>query len=423
MVVVEQAFFLVAAIIFIGYFGFMFFSKTKISETLMLLAIGLLIGPGLNLLGPTEIGVFEGFLPFFASFALMIILFEGGMQLNFFKTLRSLSGTFLFTLGVFFATLALIAAAWFVFTQDLMTGLLLGAILGGTSSEVILPLVKLTSAKEITKNLLALESALTDALCAILALAFAGVIALSAAGATGTVSFLGIGGDVIGAFSIAAVLGVVFGLVWLNVMPFFEKRQYEYLVTLAVLMLLYSVAQALGGSGAIAALVFGIVLGNSEDLTSMLRLSSRKVDQEVKSFQGEVSFLVRTLFFVYLGILFKPSYLGDTVVILMAVLIMAGIMVSRFAGAKIMAAFNKEFGEDTKFITFLNARGLSSAALISFPAIVGLGLGLAFERMVALVFIIIMLTNIASSISVFFVERSQRKRAAFRKLSLPIKDY
>lgn len=179
MVEVESAFIAMALIIFIGYFGMLFFKKTKISETLVLMLIGLIIGPFFGLVGEFEITLFEGFLPFFASFALMIILFEGGMHLNFFKTIRDLPGAFIFTIITFIATNFLIAIVWFFFTGNLFEGVLLGAILGGTSSAIVIPLVSNTSANDQTKSLLGLESALTDALCVIMAVTMAEVIILS----------------------------------------------------------------------------------------------------------------------------------------------------------------------------------------------------------------------------------------------------
>jgi len=409
MVSVEQAFFAVAAIIFIGYFGLAFFKKTKVSEIIILMLIGLVMGPVLGFLGADEIALFQGFLPFFASFALTVILFEGGMQLNFFKTLKSLPSTFVFTIIVFALTLLLIAIGWFVLNGNLMHGLLIGAILAGTSSAIIIPLVNQTNAKDETKMLLGLESALTDALCAIAALTVAGVIALISAGNGGNITPASIGTALLGAFSIAAVLGLIAGFVWLNLLRFFEKKPYEYLLTLATLLFLYAITQYFGGNGAIAALVFGLVLGNSEDLTNMLKFSPRKIEQSIKSFQMEVSFLVRTFFFVYLGLLFKPVYLQNMLVIGIALLIMIVILLARFVGSKIISKFKPEFAGDTLLLVTMNARGLAAAGLISYPAIVSLNLGEVFNQMAAIVFIVILLSNIITTIGVFLTERAIKK--------------
>lgn len=412
MVTVEEAFFVVSMVIFVGYFGLIFFKKTKISEILVLLTIGLILGPGIGFIGPNELALFQGFLPFFASFALIVILFEGGMQLNFFKTLRSLPSAFIFAIIVFSITLVLISLSWFFFTQNLLQGLLLGAVLGGTSSAIIIPLVNSTSAKEETKTLLGLESALTDALCVVTAVTIAQIMILISTGNGEGVTLSGIGTSILGAFSIATVLGGILGFIWLKLLVFFEKKPYEYLVTLAVLLFLFTITQIFGGNGAIAALIFGIVLGNSEDLTNMLRFTPRKLESTIKSFQMEVSFIVRTFFFVYLGVLFKPIFLSNSFVILSAGIILFIIIFSRFIGAIIIGKLNSVFVEDNLFLTMLSSRGLAAASLISAPLIVNLPLGEVFNQMAAIVFLVIFGSNILATIGTFISEKNKKNSAS-----------
>ena len=251
MVEIISAFLAIAAIIFIGYFGLVFFKKTNISEILILMLIGLIIGPLLGFVGAEEVKTLTDFLPFFASFALMVVTFEGGMQLNFFKTIKSLPSAFVFTFLVFIFTLGFVGATWYFVTGNLLVGLLLGAIIAGTSAEVIIPLVSQTSAKDETKTLLGLESALNDSLCIVIALALAGMILISSNGGTSQITIASLGGSILSSFSIAAVLGFIGGIVWLKALEYFERKPYEYLVTLAVLMFLYSITEFFGGNGEI----------------------------------------------------------------------------------------------------------------------------------------------------------------------------
>lgn len=416
MVEVESAFFAMALIIFIGYFGLIFFKKTKISEILILMLIGLLIGPIFGLVGQFEIGLFEGFLPFFASFTLMVILFEGGMHLNFFKTIKDLPGAFLFTLIVFVSTMLLVCLIWFIFTFNILEGLLIGAILGGTSSAIIIPLINNTSAKDETKALLGLESALTDALCVIAAVTIAEVIILINSGNSGGVDLTAVGSSLLAAFSIAAVIGGVAGLGWVKLLSFFEKKPYEYLLTIAVLMFLYSFVQFFGGNGAIAALVFGIVLGNSEDLTRMLRLTPRKVEDSIKSFQMEISFMVRTFFFVYLGLLFKLEFLNNIWIIVISILVIISILISRKIGSKIIGKVNVLFKDDSLFIITLCARGLAAASLMSFPIIVLAFPKETFDKVSAIIFLVIFISNIATTIGVFVSEKIRFDKIKLEKI-------
>jgi potassium/hydrogen antiporter len=407
MVQVEVAFFTIALIIIIGYFGMIFFKKTKISELIILMLIGLLIGPIANVLGPGELAIFQAFLPFFAGFALLMILFEGGMQLNFFKAVRAFGNSFLFTIIVFILTLILVVCALWaislfgIFPFDPLLSLLIGAIVGGTSSAVIIPLVNSTTAKDETKTLLSLESALTDALCVITAVAIAEIMLL------GSFSLDIVGASILANFSIAAVMGLVFGLLWLNILERLQGKKYEYLMTLAVLLLLYSVVSYMSGNGAIAALVFGLVIGNSEDITRMLKLKVRVIDTRIKSFQSEISFLVKTFFFVYLGILFRFEFLTKEVILISSVVIVL-VVISRFFGSTILKKLKPVFAVDQKLIVTMSARGLAAAVLVSLPVSMGLQIPpVVLGQITAIAFLVILLSNVLTTIGIFVTERGK----------------
>ncbi|MEM0360358.1 MAG: cation:proton antiporter [Candidatus Diapherotrites archaeon] len=422
MIDVSTAFFIISLVIGIGYLGTIIFKKTKVSEILILLSVGLLIGPFSSYLGPQGAGIipfevigaeqlklFEGFLPFFSAFALTIILFEGGLHLNFFKVIKFLGESFAFTLLVFLLSTAFVFIVfWFgsafgVFSFNPLVGLMLGAILGGTSSEIVIPLINKTSANEETKTLLSIESALTDALCVVIAVAIAEIILLQSFNASH------IGSKILSAFTIAGFFGLVFGLFWLKILDHLKGKPYEYLLTLGALLFLYSFSVFFGGNGAIAALTFGLVLGNSEDITRMLRLTQRSVDSSIKSFQEEVSFLVRTFFFVYLGVLFKLEFLTLPMLALSLVLFVL-LIAARYAGATFIKKFKPVFAKDRKLITTMAARGLASAVLISLPLSMGLQLEKdTIDMITTVVFLVIFLSNIIATLGVFVAEKENGK--------------
>ncbi|MFH1234193.1 MAG: cation:proton antiporter [Candidatus Diapherotrites archaeon] len=423
MVAVEVAFLVVAAIIIIGYIGMLLFKKTKVSDILILMAVGLILGPVSSYLGPngtgmlpfellgqSELALFQGFLPFFAAFALIIILFEGGLHLNFFKVIKSFGESFAFTIIVFFLSIAFVILVLWAGSNfgllkfDLLVSLMIGAIIGGTSSAIVIPLVNSTKAGEETKTLLSLESALTDALCVIVAVAAAEIILLN------SFNVSQVGTSLLGAFTIAAFLGLIAGLVWLRLLSLLRDKPYEYLMTLGVLLLLYTITVFFGGNGAIAALTFGLVLGNSEDITRMLRLTPRSIDWRIKSFQAEVSFLVRTFFFVYLGLLFKFEFFTPGM-IAVSLAIMFLFLLARRIGAVILKKFKPVFAQDQKLITTMAARGLAAAVLISLPTSMGLNLDSSVLNMITtIVFLIICFSNIVATIGVFLSEKERAKK-------------
>ncbi|MBI5553805.1 MAG: hypothetical protein HY917_03630 [Candidatus Diapherotrites archaeon] len=77
-----------AGIIWMGFLGQRFFERTKISDFILLMGIGLLLGPIGHFLPADAVTFLNGVMPFFASLALIILLFEGGLKLNFYQVIQ-----------------------------------------------------------------------------------------------------------------------------------------------------------------------------------------------------------------------------------------------------------------------------------------------------------------------------------------------
>ena len=108
--------------------------------------------------------------PYFASVALIIIMFDGGLNLDLKQMVKTLHFSFTlailgFILSVTIATLAVhYALDW-----SWIESILLGTIVGGSSSVIVFGLVRNIRISEETKNMLSFESALTDILSTIIA--------------------------------------------------------------------------------------------------------------------------------------------------------------------------------------------------------------------------------------------------------------
>lgn len=77
-------FILTGVIISLGFIGNYLFKRKGIPDNLILILFGLLLGPIFHLVEPSR---FAGIAPIFSSIALLIILLDGGMNLNLFKVL------------------------------------------------------------------------------------------------------------------------------------------------------------------------------------------------------------------------------------------------------------------------------------------------------------------------------------------------
>ena len=237
-----------------------------------------------------------------STIALTVLLFESGLSLELDVLRRSLSATLGVAVSAFAVTMGVVTAFGRV-ALDLpwMLALALGAILGGTSSAVVIPMVKQLALEDVPATVLVLESALTDVLTIVLAGAFLG------AHVSGTGSALSVFGGVAAQFVFASLIGAVAALGFLLAVNTVRRLPNAMVAVVAFVLVTYGVAEALGTSGAIAALTLGFVLANRVSLGIPRLWLFRHVQgvQEpryVAWFLADLIFILKTFFFVYLGI-------------------------------------------------------------------------------------------------------------------------
>lgn len=386
---VEFLFAGIGAIILIGFLGALLFERTKIPDILILIFIGLLIGPILLtyvptysiLDDPTISDTLTTFAPSIAALALVIILFDGGLNLNLEKTMEKMGVAILHTgitfLGTMFVTT--IICYYFLGISNIFIGLLLGCVIGGVSSAVVIPIMAGVSAKEDTKVLLTLESVLSDVICIVTALILIEIIKGSTTDTGVLIQHL------LSAFVLAGFIGFLFGVLWLTVLKRLEGKPFSFMITLAALFVLYALVEYIQVSGAIAALVFGLVLSNKDEIARILKIRTGFVfDDNIRQFHSEISFLVRTFFFVYLGLTFTftmgnfpfvprfylpPELTSDPLILFFVVLfvIFLGILIIRYVAATISCSVDDEAKPDKSFITTMLPRGLAAAVLAALP--------------------------------------------------------
>jgi cell volume regulation protein A len=442
------AFLAVAAIIFIGFLASLVFERTKVPDLIFLIILGLILGPVLATVFNVTLvplDLLKLATPYLATLALMIILFDGGLNLNI-RQVLSRAGVSVVQTGItWFGSVFIITIVAMLFLgYPPLVGVLLGAILGGTSSAIVIGLVRGMSMSEDSRTILVLESTITDVLCIIGALTLIGV--LSGRGTLGETV-----GDIATAFLVALVLGAVAGLLWLRVLSQMQRKPFGFMITIAALFLLYAGTEFLGGSGGMAALVFGLILGNHRQIAESLGKGRRLagitkvwnpllIDDSFKQFHSEITFAVRTFFFVFLGFSFalpfgvewavrSPlpgfSLLNDTfwLVAFAIVLMFLGIWALRAIAARVTVGLHRESKDDRQAITIVMGRGLAAAVLASLPFAIPAftdpanpDYGLYHNTMapyetqfLTIAFLVILLTVITTSAGVVSIER-RRKR-------------
>ena len=177
MVEILTTFIIVSAIIFFGFFAEFLFNRFKVPDVLLLIILGFALGPyALKFILPSSL---EKIAPFFTTFALLFLLFDGAFNIDLISFVKGLGRGMLITLYNFFISSIAIALISMLFGFDLLHSLLIGFILGGVSSAFVIPIIQNLRIKKETYSILTLESAITDVLCIVFALTAIQIIKLN----------------------------------------------------------------------------------------------------------------------------------------------------------------------------------------------------------------------------------------------------
>ena len=296
---VAQLVIFIGLLIFVSHLFSGIFERKGIPDVLMLMLIGIIIGPLLHLITPESFGIVTGI---FTTITLVFILFQGGLDLRFETMRSSLRGMSLITSINFAATTLVVGLiAWLLIDLEPIPAFTLGAILGGTSSAVVIPLVKQLKLQESAKTILVLESALSDVLCIVF------VLALIQAYTSDGIKIGTIVGNIISSFTLASLLGMVSAILWSVLLAKVRTINNSMFTTPAFVFVIYGIAESLGFSGAIAALAFGITLANIDRfrikvIQKIVHSGLNTFNDTEKQFFSEIVFLLKTFFFVFIGI-------------------------------------------------------------------------------------------------------------------------
>ena len=388
----------IAGIFLLGFLGNLFFKKTKVSDILILILLGLLIGPIFNIIPESIIFTLRNYTTIFAAVALIVLTFDGGLYLNFYKVITEIKNAFLFTILVFIFTATLSTGIlYYIFGFELIYAILLAVIIGGPSSEIIISLITKSCATDKTKTIMSLESAITDVLCVISTVTIVGIIIAKTANTKLIIQ------GVFSAFALAAVIGLIGGIVWSRILrDSQEVKSFSYFLSLSFLFLLYAVTEFLGGNGAFCVLIFGLVLGNASDIFKTFKMKDFTLDKTIHHFQTEISLVIKTFFFIYLGVIIDFKYINLNVILITAALVSL-IIVIRILITKLLFFKNLE-KKDKDLVVAMHTRGLAAAVLATYPTSVGIQ-NVFTEKIIGVALLVILITNITTTIYFFIIEK------------------
>lgn len=356
----------VAGIFLIGVAGEMVFRRSQIPDAVWLVLAGVIAGPVTGLL---HHGLLQRIAPFFAALTLIVILFDGGRRLRVESLARSAphaAGLALlsFTLSsLAVAVLAQIAASigWLPRPWTVLHSALLGVILGGSSSVVIMPSMAIARVEERVADVVNLESAITDILCVV--------------GAATIVQLILRGLDpgaplavVARTFAIGLLIGVAAGAVWILLLGLLRQSDHGFVLTLSALLIVYVMADRAGGSAALAVLTFAVIVGNAAWILGRFGLRfDFDLEPDGRDFHGHLVFIVKAFFFTFIGAMLGPPW-GLAVLGLVLGLVLLPV---RLPAAWLAAATLRLSPRERSIVAVALPRGLAAGVLATLPQAAG----------------------------------------------------
>ena len=359
----------IGLLIFLAHLFNELFNLTKIPNVLLLLLIGMIIGPFSGIVTKDFFGELGSV---FTTITLIVILFESGSGFRVKDIVSSIGTASLLTLVNFILTMALVTLmARLLFSLDPLSSAFIGAILGGTSSAVVIPMVRQLKMGEKSTSVLILESALSDVLCLVVGLALLDGMNI------GEVSVGMVFSKMWKAFLFAMLLGVAGGVVWSLLIRLVRSIKNSMMITLAAVFILYGLIEMMGHNGGIAVLTFGITLGNIESVNEngwfnrIFRVSTSGFNEREKDFFSEIVFIMQTFFFVYVGISLQ---FGSPWVYITGLFIVFLIILLRVPAIYFLIG-KKVTPPERSVMSVMTPKGLVPAVLASIPLQRGLANG------------------------------------------------
>ncbi len=387
MIPVLLAFAAIAAIIFIGFFANMLLKRAGIPEVFFLVLVGVLLGP-LTGLFPGSLA--RAAIPYFSQFTLVMILFNVGLELDLNSMVREGPRTAARTLIYVLLSIALLTLAFLELLRwPLYQSLLLGSILGGETTTTVVPYVaRELSSKKVYASL-SLESALNSA---ILIIIFSAVLSSYLASVPLELSTAySVISEFFSQLSIGVVAGIVAAVLWVKAMRVLQDADYLYIATIGFVLAIYTLVDAVGGSGVVAVLTMAFTMSNIRLVSDPLQIYlsvPAELRQYIVNFQDEIAFFLRTFFYVFLGLVLEVRSFLSPQIYLISLLVMGLLAASRFVAT--WSANARDSREDKAFIFSMMAQGLTPAVLAT--TLLSYGVPMSHE-IVMITTMVIILTN------------------------------
>lgn len=288
--------FLAGFVLFFGLFSEWLFVKTHVPDVFWMVLLGVILQFTIG--KPSGL---DAVAPLFITFALIFIVFEGasGIPLRQARThfMGSLKlSVWNFSIGFLMGFLLglLCGLSW-------QLALILGFIAPALSGGIIGQIQGYIPTQSGTGTLLAFEAAVTDV---------ASVLGVVTMVSFSTISVANVVTGIVNFFILSVAIGFIMALIWAWLLRRWIT-EHSYILTIAFLLMVFSTTEYVGANGSVAAMAFALTLGNIRLITKTLnektKLNGSELGHQQKRFYSEISFMIRSFLFVWMGLIVEFS--------------------------------------------------------------------------------------------------------------------
>ena len=390
----------IATIMILSFIGYIISRKVLLPNVILLIFTGILCGPVFHLFNVESL---YNMVPFLTSLTLIFIGFDSGINMNISEVFsQSGRAIFLSIIGFLVSTITIGFFLHFVFKLGWSYSFLLSTAWGGVSTATVSAVCNHLKMKQKTLICLTMSSLFDDLIVVVTALTILNYISL------GGMSLYEISFTLIRSISLSFFIGIIVGIVWLNISYLSRKTKYTFTFTLAALLIVYSITEYLGGIGGIASFIFGLILGNSKAVINLFKLKMdfqqmAEIQSLMTKFHSELTFILSTFFFVVIGLLYVYTGLFE---LLLGFIISLILHITRLVSVRIAIWKNYDLTSDYPAIGFIVGKGAASVTVSSIPLAYNLPNA---ELLMSIAINVILLTNIISIILPVLASRYLKK--------------
>ena len=345
-----------ALLLIIGVITTKFSTRLGMPALILFIAVGMITGSdGLGFISFDNAKMAQ----LVGVFALIIILFEGGLQTKW-STVKAVAkpSLSLATLGVILTTVVVAVAAKLILGVSWMEGFLFGAIVGSTDAAAVFAVLKGQNIKAKLGATLEAESGSNDPMAMFLTISIIELMVTEGS------SYFALIGTFFWQMGVGLGIGVLLGKLAtfaINKINLDSSGLYP-VFALAFALLTYSATALVGASGLLAVYVAALLVGNSE-------LTYR---QSIFRFNEGFAWMAQIMMFTILGLLVFPTQLFTFDIIWKGLLLAIILIVVARPIAVFLSTLGMGFGVKEKvFLSWAGLRGAVPIVLATFPMIAG----------------------------------------------------